>query len=177
MISTLLSTRHGVWVNCNVEMSSIITSLWMGVVMKPLGLAKVFTKDCFAPSPPYCKICSVLLFYVNTCVVHMYYVVHKHEYLTWVEIHLGTYDHPMVENMCREVMDQIKALVHENESCTPSAIVLAISKTFCPNTCSMKIVMGQWNFWKETNYAKWWMSSQPSILLMSRIWLHPLSIL
>jgi hypothetical protein len=61
MIPTLLSTRQRVWVNCNVETSSIITSLWMGVVMKPLGLAKVFTKDCFAPSPPYCKICNVIV--------------------------------------------------------------------------------------------------------------------
>ncbi len=60
----------------------------------------------------------------------MYYDVHKHEYLTWVEIHLGTHDHPMAKNMCREIMDQIKALVHENQSYTPLAIVLATSKTF-----------------------------------------------
>ncbi len=47
-----------------------------------------------------------------------------------MEIHLGTHDHPMAKNMCREVMDQIKALVHENQSYTPLAIVLATSKTF-----------------------------------------------
>lgn len=47
-----------------------------------------------------------------------------------MEIHLGTHDHPMAKNICKEVMDQIKALVHENKSYTPLAIVLATSKTF-----------------------------------------------
>jgi len=40
-------------------------------------------------------------------------------------------------------------------------------KLFYPNTCSTIMVMGQLNLSKETNYVKWWTSSQPSILPIS----------
>ncbi len=49
-------------------------------------------------------------------------------------IHLGTHDHLVVEGKCRKDVDQVKALVHEEVSCTPLAtqfiIVLVASKMF-----------------------------------------------
>jgi hypothetical protein len=47
-------------------------------------------------------------------------------------IHLGTHDHLVVEGRCKEVINQVKALVHEKVSCTlsitSSTIALATSK-------------------------------------------------
>lgn len=51
-----------------------------------------------------------------------------------VAVHLGTHDHLVAEGTCRKVVDQVKALVHEEVSCIPLAtqfiIVLAASKMF-----------------------------------------------
>jgi len=47
-------------------------------------------------------------------------------------IHLGTHDHLVVKGRCKEVIDQVKVLVHEKLSCTllitSSTIDLATSK-------------------------------------------------
>jgi hypothetical protein len=47
-------------------------------------------------------------------------------------IHLGTHDHLVVKGRCKEVINQVKALVHEKVSCTlsitSSTIALAKSK-------------------------------------------------
>jgi hypothetical protein len=47
-------------------------------------------------------------------------------------IHLGTHDHLVVDGRCKEVINQVKALVHEKVSCTlsitSSTIALATSK-------------------------------------------------
>ncbi len=49
---------------------------WIG------NIVHILTKDCFAPSSPYCKIYNVMSFFVNTCVTRLYYVMHKQENLT-----------------------------------------------------------------------------------------------
>ncbi len=41
-----------------------------------------FNKDCFALDPPFCKLYNVMPFCVNTCVAHMYYIMHKQANLT-----------------------------------------------------------------------------------------------
>jgi hypothetical protein len=71
-------------------------------------------------------------FYVNMCVVPIYYVVHKHENLTQIAIHLRMHDHLVVEGHSREVVEQVKSLVKEvfqTPWATSSAIELAANKT------------------------------------------------
>jgi hypothetical protein len=63
------------------------------------NIVHVLTQDRFTFGLPYCKICNVVSFVVNTGVVCMYYVVHKHKNLIWVTIHLGMHEHPVVEGM------------------------------------------------------------------------------
>jgi len=86
------------------------------------------SKDCFALGPPFCKICNVMPFCVNTFVVRMYYIVHKQVDLIQVVIHLRTHDHFIVEGKCRNVMEQVKFLVQDkvfhNLSITLSIIFL-----------------------------------------------------
>jgi hypothetical protein len=61
--------------------------------------------------------------------------MHKQENLIQVMIHLGTHDHLMVEGRCSEVVEQAKALLHEDvfhiSSIISSTInVLVASKMF-----------------------------------------------
>lgn len=48
---------------------------WIG------NIIHVFTQNHFTFGLPFCKLCNVVSFCVNTCVVCMYYVVHKQEIL------------------------------------------------------------------------------------------------
>jgi hypothetical protein len=104
------------------------------------------------PSPPFCKICNVITFYVNTCVVHMYYVVHKQVNLTRTIIHLSTHLHFITKGKYKDV-EQMKALIHSkifhSSSTTPFTIALVVSQTFFLNTDSTKMLKVQWNLLKE----------------------------
>jgi hypothetical protein len=72
--------------------------------------------------------------------------MHKQENLTQATLHLGTHEHLVVEGRCKEVVIQIKALVHEEVSCTMLTTMLVFvfiaNKFFCPDTCSMEMVKG-----------------------------------
>ncbi len=88
----------------------------------------------------------MLCHFVLTHVQFVCYVVHKQENLTPTIIHLGTHEHLVVEGKCKKVVKQIKALVHEEVSCTllatPLVFVFVANKTFCLDTCSMRMVKG-----------------------------------
>jgi len=100
---------------------------WIGDVRDLQG-------SCFAPNPPFCKICNSAPFYVNMCVACMYYIVHKQENLIWTTIHLNTHDHPVMEGHFQKVFNQVKFMVEEEVSRTLGAPALAIAlvanKTF-----------------------------------------------
>jgi hypothetical protein len=70
--------------------------------------------------------------------------MNKQGNLTQAIIHLGTREHLVVEGKCKKVIKQIKALVHEEVSCTMLAtslvFVFVANKFFCPDTCSMRMV-------------------------------------
>ncbi len=72
---------------------------------------------------------DVMLFCVNTCVVRMYYVMHKQGSLAQAIIHLGTHEHLVAKGRCGKVVKQIKALVQEKVFCTPLTIMLVANKT------------------------------------------------
>ncbi len=85
------------------------------------------------PSPPFCKFCNVIMFYVNTCVIHMYYVVHKQVNLIRTTLHLSTYEHLITKGKDKDV-EHMKVLIHDKVFCssliTPFTIALAGNKTF-----------------------------------------------
>jgi hypothetical protein len=91
----LFFEKHAAWAICNARMMDAISFFLTNVELKQLGLVTLFMTlgGCFAPGPPFCKICNSAPFYVNMCVACMYYVVHKQENLTRIVIHLGTHDH------------------------------------------------------------------------------------
>jgi len=64
----------------------------------------------------------------------MYYVIHKLQSLSRVVIHLGTDEHPIVEGMSKESLEEIKGLVKGQVSCTHDTkifiITLNASKAF-----------------------------------------------
>jgi hypothetical protein len=64
----------------------------------------------------------------------MYYVIHKLQSLSRVVIHLGRDEHPIVEGMSKESLEEIKGLVEGQVSCTHdtkiSIIALNASKAF-----------------------------------------------
>ncbi len=95
------------------------------------------------PSPPFCKFCNVTMFYVNTCVIHMCYVVHKQTNLTRTTIHLNTHEHLIIKGKHKDV-EQMKALIHDKVSrslsITPFTIALVGNKTFFLSTYSTRMV-------------------------------------
>jgi hypothetical protein len=64
----------------------------------------------------------------------MYYVIHKLQSLSRITIHLRTHEHPVVEGMCKESLEQIKVLVEGEVFHTLNAkfftITLNASKAF-----------------------------------------------
>jgi hypothetical protein len=93
--------------------------------------------------------------------------VHKQENLIPAKISLSTHEHLVVEGRCKKVVKQIKALVHEEVSCTllatPLVFVFVANKTFCLDTCSMRMVKGCGTFERKQNTPSG-TNSQPSIL-------------
>jgi hypothetical protein len=57
----------------------------------------------------------------------MYYVIHKFQSLSRVEIHLGTHVHPVGEGMCKESLEEIKVLIEGQVSLTLYVEIFAIS--------------------------------------------------
>jgi hypothetical protein len=64
----------------------------------------------------------------------MYYVIHNFQLLSKVVIHPSTHEHPIVEDMCKDVLEEIKVLVKGQVFCTCegkiSIIILNASKAF-----------------------------------------------
>jgi hypothetical protein len=103
------------------------------------------------PSPPFCKTCNVIMFYVNTCVIHMCYVVHKQANLTWTTIHLSTHEHLITEGKYKNV-EKMKTLIHDkvsrSSSITPFIIALVGNKTFFFEHILNKDAIGLVEFFK-----------------------------
>jgi hypothetical protein len=51
----------------------------------------------------------------------MYYVINKLQSLSKATIHLGMHEHPVVEGICREFLEEIKVLVEGQVSHTVDA--------------------------------------------------------
>jgi hypothetical protein len=111
----------------------------------------------------------------------MDYVIHKLWSLSRATIHLGTHEHFVAENMCKESLEEIKVLGKYQVSCTPNPKILQLFwmqvKPYWHIICSMRMVKDRWKFFKARNLTTWWTYSNPSVLPTFGTSLHPLSVM
>lgn len=89
-----------------------------------------FPLVCNTPPPSCiiaCKICGSFVMCVQTCICHIYYVVHSLSDLLRVAIHLRTHEHIIFEEKCRKSLKEMKSMVIEEVLCMPNATSSTIS--------------------------------------------------
>ncbi len=58
-----------------------------------------------------CKSFHFPPFYLIDCDGRIYYVVHKLQFMSRTTIHLGIYNHPVVDGKCQEFVEEIRRLI------------------------------------------------------------------
>lgn len=100
--------------DCFVEF--VFLCLWNEIIWVS-NSTQVHIASHFAPSPHACtlvyKFCFRVHFCINVCKCIIYYVIHKLVTFMRATIHLKKHDHPIQDDMCKESLEEIKALVKE----------------------------------------------------------------
>ncbi len=81
-----------------------------------------------------CKFCHSFSLCVADYNGQIYYVVHRHQSMSRVTIHLGVHNHLIVDEKCRKSIKETRRLIAKKVDRTPNAKISSISfsasKTF-----------------------------------------------
>lgn len=118
---------------CFSNLMLAMKSTGMAIHPNFLLLAKLSCLFLLAPLFA-CTVCGFSPMCVQTCICHMYYVVHSWSDLSRATIHLGMHVHPISKGKCKKSFEEVKSMVAKEvlhmPNVTSSAIALVASKTF-----------------------------------------------